>query len=83
MTKTIPPQYARLGGLIKSDGVIHLIRSIGQPVRYDTNGWPVEVSVEVELCDPQPVLCDFVNGDGLPCLNDAEGAGRCNLHPNE
>lgn len=28
-------------------------------------------------------LCNYTNPDGLPCLNDAEVAGRCNLHPNQ
>ena len=70
MTKTIPPQYARLGGLVKLDGAIHFIKEVGSPSRFDTHGWPVEVSVDVERCEPQPVSLDFVNGEGLPCLNE-------------
>ena len=78
----IPPQYARLGGLLQIDGLAHIITDVGRPVRFDDNGWPVEVEVETELCDPQPVMCTFVNGDGLPCLNEAEdGDGRCACHP--
>ena len=51
-------------------------------MRFDERGWPTAVAVETEPCDPQPVMCDYINHDGLACLNEAEeGETRCSWHP--
>lgn len=79
---TLSPSRARLGGLLRIGGAHYLITAIGKPVRFDEAGWPVEVEIEIEKCNPQPQMCNFVNGDDLSCLNEAEdGDGRCSWHP--